>query len=98
MQLPDEPAEESASSVTRIRVRLPNGEMLVRRFLMDTTLEALLNYLTVCGYPSDEYKALSSWPRRDLTTLDPEMTLEQLRLYPQETITLEERPLDGANT
>lgn len=39
----------------------------------------------------EEYKVLANWPRRDLTTLPQENTLGELKLYPKETLTLEER-------
>jgi len=67
------------------------GNQLERRFLASQTLQTVLDYLTTEGYPSSEYKVLSSWPRRDLTTLDSKQTLKSLKLYPQETLILEEK-------
>merc|ERR1712242_291313 len=51
------------------------GNQLERRFLASQTLQTVLDYLTTEGYPSSDYKVLSSWPRRDLTTLDTTQTL-----------------------
>lgn len=90
-QLPDEPEEGSGEDIAKIRFRLPKGETAVRRFRAQAPLKVLLDYLVVLGYPPDEYKVLSSWPRRDLTALDPKNTLQELKLYPQETVILEER-------
>nr|CAD7456761.1 unnamed protein product [Timema tahoe] len=56
-----------------------------------TPLKVLLNFLIVKGFPPKEYKVFSGWPRKDLTTLDPNATLQDLRLCPQETVILEER-------
>lgn len=43
------------------------------------------------GYPTEEYKVLCSWPRRDLTSMDSKLTLMDLKFCPQETVILEER-------
>ncbi|XP_012260990.2 FAS-associated factor 1 [Athalia rosae] len=89
--LPPEPQQEAGDGITKIRVRLPEGKFLERRFQTDTPLQTLLNFLIVEGYPTDEYKVISSWPRRDLTSMDTKLTLLELKLYPQETVILEER-------
>jgi len=51
----------------------------------------LLNFVTANGFLIEEYKLISSWPRRDLTAIESSQTLETLKLYPQETVILEER-------
>ncbi|XP_066592439.1 FAS-associated factor 1 [Prorops nasuta] len=89
--LPPEPEQENGDGVMKIRVRLPAGKFLERRFQSDTPLQTLLNFLIVEGYPTEEYKVLSSWPRRDLTSMDSKLTLMQLKFCPQETVILEER-------
>lgn len=91
-RVPQEPAE-GASNVSRIRVRLPppHENALERRFYEYDTLEALFNYLAAQGFPHENYKVIASWPRRDLTTESQSSTLKSLKLYPQETIMLEER-------
>ncbi|XP_058055026.1 FAS-associated factor 1 isoform X2 [Anopheles bellator] len=89
--VPDEPQQNGGDSITKIRVRTPSGEMLERKFMVETRLELLLNYITAEGYLIDEFKVISSWPRRDLTALNPASTLKELKLYPQETLILEER-------
>lgn len=65
--LPPEPDAEAGTNVWKIKVRLPGGKFLERRFHPDTPLQILLNFLIVEGYPTDEYKVLSSWPRRDVS-------------------------------
>lgn len=65
--LPPEPELGSGDDVLKIKVRLTAGKFLERRFKADTPLQTLLNFLIVQGYPTDEYKVLSSWPRRDVS-------------------------------
>ncbi|XP_037873676.1 FAS-associated factor 1 [Bombyx mori] len=89
------PAEPGAGSreVARIRVRLPppHHDCIERRFNADDTLAALLDFLASKGYPQENYKVISSWPRRDLTVESHNSTLKSLKLCPQETVMLEER-------
>jgi len=42
-------------------------QWLERRFLATDSISVVFDFLTVEGYPSDEYKVLSSWPRRDVS-------------------------------
>ncbi|CAN8004083.1 unnamed protein product [Ixodes hexagonus] len=88
--VPEEP-DEDVDRVSHIRIRLPSGEVLSRRFLASCPLSSLLTFLASRGFPVDEYKVLASWPRRDLSTVETCKTLEQLQLYPKETLTVEER-------
>ncbi|XP_029157021.1 FAS-associated factor 1 isoform X1 [Nylanderia fulva] len=89
--LPPEPQQGAGDGVMKVRVRLPAGKILERKFQSDTPLQTLFNFLIVEGYPIEEYKLLSSWPRRDLTSMDSKLTLMELKFCPQETVILEER-------
>lgn len=89
--LPPEPQHGAGDGVLKVRVRLPAGKFLERKFQSDTPLQTLLNFLIVEGYPTEEYKVLSSWPRRDLTSMDSKLTLMDLNFCTQETVILEER-------
>ena len=42
------------------------NNQIERRFLASETLQTVLDYLTTEGYPSSDFKVLSSWPRRDV--------------------------------
>jgi hypothetical protein len=42
-------------------------QWLERRFLASNPISVVFDYLTVEGYPSEEFKVLSSWPRRDVS-------------------------------
>jgi len=86
--LPAEPSPDCGEQMANIRFRTPR-ETLTRRFLATQTLELLLLYLRSKGYKPDQFKVLQSWPRRDLSSLSPGSSLADLKLVPQETLTLE---------
>ena len=89
--VPAEPTDSETTSITRIRFRLPSGEFVQRKFYITNKLKALVDFVTGLGYFSDKFKLLSSWPRKDLTAESQDRTIEDLKLFPQETLTLEER-------
>ncbi|XP_063540863.1 FAS-associated factor 1 [Cydia strobilella] len=91
-RVPAEPAAD-AGDVTRIRIRLPppHHSCLERRFNGEDALEALFDFLGSKGFPKESYKVISSWPRRDLTMESHSSTLKAMKLFPQETLMLEER-------
>ncbi|KAK9496792.1 hypothetical protein O3M35_012985 [Rhynocoris fuscipes] len=90
-ELPDEPSEGCGEGTIKIRFRPPKSAPFERRFLANDKLKLLFNFLLVNGYRIEDYKVISSWPRRDLTTCDQNNTLDQVKLHPQETLILEER-------
>ncbi|XP_012677293.1 FAS-associated factor 1 [Clupea harengus] len=89
--LPPEPCEEGGEPVSKLRIRTPSGEFLVRRFLGSCKLQVLFDFVASKGYPSDEFKVLTTFPRRNITQLDPVSTLLEAKLFPQETLFLEAR-------
>lgn len=64
--LPAEPDQHTAH-ITQIRIRKPSGEYVERRFLATDKLDTLLAFIASKGFPIDEYKVISSWPRRDVS-------------------------------
>ncbi|XP_069498321.1 FAS-associated factor 1 [Ambystoma mexicanum] len=87
--LPPEPKEESCKPVSKLRIRTPSGEYFERRFLGSSKLQVVFDFVASKGYPSDEFKLLSTFPRRDVSQFDPNKSLMDLNLYPQETLFLE---------
>jgi len=87
-RLPSEPAADCGQTLANIRFRTPSTQ-LQRRFLGSDTLEVLLLYLRSEGFRPEQYKVITSFPRRDISQLDPKSSLETLKLCPQETLTLE---------
>lgn len=91
--LPEEPAEDSKEPLSKIRIRKPDGEFIPRRFLASAPLVELFQFTASKGFPVEEFKVLSSYPRRDLSQ-DPmnlRKTFQEMKLCPQETLFLEER-------
>ncbi|XP_064415862.1 FAS-associated factor 1 [Latimeria chalumnae] len=87
--LPPEPNEESSEQVSKLRFRTPSGEFFERRFLARTKLQVVFDFVASKGFPWEEYKLLSTFPKRDVTQLNPNKTLLEVKLYPQETLFLE---------
>ncbi|XP_078264682.1 FAS-associated factor 1 [Rhinoraja longicauda] len=87
--LPPEPREESSELVSKLRIRTPRGEFFERRFLASNRLQVVFDFVASKGFPKDEYKLLSTFPRRDVSQFDPTETLLEVKLYPQETLFLE---------
>uniref|UniRef100_A0A3P8XS54 UBX domain-containing protein n=1 Tax=Esox lucius TaxID=8010 RepID=A0A3P8XS54_ESOLU len=87
--LPPEPAEEGGELISKLRIRTPSGEFLVRRFLGSTKLQVLFDFVASKGYPLDDFKLLTTFPRRNITQLDPDSSLLEAKLFPQETLFLE---------
>jgi len=86
--LPPEPDVDCGKTLANIRFRAP-GSQLQRRFLGSETLSTLLMFLRSEGFRPEEYKVITSFPRRDISSLDKTASLESLKLCPQETLTLE---------
>lgn len=89
-ELPDEPSETSKGAV-QIRLHLPTGSIVTRRFYGQEPLQYLLQFLTSKGYPTDEYKILSRYPQQDVTQLNPQKSFEHHKLFPQVTLFVAER-------
>uniref|UniRef100_A0A671W253 Fas (TNFRSF6) associated factor 1 n=1 Tax=Sparus aurata TaxID=8175 RepID=A0A671W253_SPAAU len=87
--LPPEPDEDSAEQISKLRIRTPSGEFLERRFLGSCKLQVLFDFVASKGYPFEEFKLLTTFPRRNITQLDPGSTLLEAKLFPQETLFLE---------
>ena len=65
--IPEEPAANAPDMMSRLRVRCPDGQLLNRRFLGKHVLQDLLNYLHSKGFDNEEYKVLTTYPRRDVS-------------------------------
>uniref|UniRef100_A0A8C5BF83 Fas (TNFRSF6) associated factor 1 n=1 Tax=Gadus morhua TaxID=8049 RepID=A0A8C5BF83_GADMO len=89
--LPPEPTQEKGEPISKLRIRTPSGEFLERRFLGSCKLQVLFDFVASKGYPFEEFKLLTTFPRKNITQLDPGSTLLDAKLFPQETLFLEAR-------
>ncbi|XP_075944012.1 FAS-associated factor 1 isoform X1 [Anarhichas minor] len=89
--LPSEPDEDSAEQISKLRIRTPSGEFLERRFLGSCKLQVLFDFVASKGYPFEEFKLLTTFPRKNITQMDRGSTLLEAKLFPQETLFLEAR-------
>lgn len=64
--IPLEP-DETQTKVSTLRLRFPDGSTLQRRFLPSHTVGMLLNFVGSKGYHVEEYKLLTSFPRKDVS-------------------------------
>uniref|UniRef100_A0A8C7LZB7 Fas (TNFRSF6) associated factor 1 n=1 Tax=Oncorhynchus mykiss TaxID=8022 RepID=A0A8C7LZB7_ONCMY len=82
--LPPEPADEGGEPISKLRIRTPSGEFLVRRFLGSTKLKVLFDFVASKGYPWEDFKLLTTFPRRNVSTF-------VAHLYPQcpESVTVQ---------
>uniref|UniRef100_A0A672K6Q4 FAS-associated factor 1-like n=1 Tax=Sinocyclocheilus grahami TaxID=75366 RepID=A0A672K6Q4_SINGR len=87
--LPPEPKEEGGEPISKLRIRTPSGKFLERQFLGSCKLQVLFDFVASKGYPSDEFKLLTTFPRRNITQIDPAWSLVEAKLFPQETLFLE---------
>ncbi|XP_065196087.1 FAS-associated factor 1-like isoform X2 [Sycon ciliatum] len=90
--LPEEPSA-SASGVYTIGFRVPGGDKLMRRFLATDSIELLFSFAASKGFDQSEYSILTTFPRKDLTSLtDPgHTTLQEAGLKAREMLLLEEK-------
>ncbi|CAH8619965.1 unnamed protein product [Heterobilharzia americana] len=93
------------AGITTLRFRLPQGvtdlvdnndstiknATVIRRFSGVDILKHVFSFLESKGFSISDYKLLTTYPTRDLTLMDENMTLADLKLVPQETLTLELR-------
>ncbi|KAG7234716.1 hypothetical protein CRUP_010653, partial [Coryphaenoides rupestris] len=64
--LPPEPALDKGEPISKLRIRTPNGEFLERRFLCSCKLQVLFDFVASKGYPFEEFKLLTTFPRKNV--------------------------------
>ena len=84
----EEPPKDCAEPVAQIRFILPDNARVQRRFYARETVRKLINFIGSHGYASDKFRLVTSFPQKDLATLDPSTTLSDCRMV-RETIRVE---------
>jgi len=88
--LPPEPDAACPEPMCSLKCRLPEGKLISRRFLQSTTLGVLFNYLFSQGFSRDEYRFLTTYPKRDLASMSENMTMKEV-FSAQDTLIVEAR-------
>lgn len=84
-----EPDEKCGLPMTKIRIKLPNGEFFERRFLLKQAITQLFDFMTTKNYPIKEYKVYCNFPKREITAMDSTTTFEILKFGPRELVVVE---------
>ncbi|CAL8103451.1 unnamed protein product [Orchesella dallaii] len=88
--LPEEPGNDCTESVCVLKCRLPGGKIVSRRFLHSSVIKVLFDFLFSQGFSKDKFKFLTTYPKRDLTTLADTTVMKEM-FSAQDTLIVEER-------
>ncbi|KAG8445517.1 hypothetical protein GDO86_010327 [Hymenochirus boettgeri] len=75
----------------KLMLRYPDGKKEQIALPEQAKLMALVRHVQQKGYPNERFELLTNFPRRKLSHLDYEVTLQEAGLCPQETVFVQER-------
>ncbi|XP_028586775.2 UBX domain-containing protein 7 isoform X2 [Podarcis muralis] len=75
----------------QLMLRYPDGKREQISLPEQAKLLALINHVQSKGYPNERFELLTNFPRRKLSHLDYDITLQEAGLCPQETVFVQER-------
>ncbi|KAM6357759.1 UBX domain-containing protein 7 isoform 3-T6 [Alca torda] len=75
----------------QLMLRYPDGKREQISLPEQAKLLALVKHVQSKGYPNERFELLTNFPRRKLSHLDYEITLQEAGLCPQETVFVQER-------
>ncbi|KAM9844750.1 UBX domain-containing protein 7 [Aulostomus maculatus] len=75
----------------RLMLRYPDGQREQISLSSQAKLLALVRHVQSRGYPNERFELVTNFPRRKLTHLDYDITLQEAGLCPQETVFVQER-------
>nr|XP_057923144.1 UBX domain-containing protein 7 isoform X1 [Doryrhamphus excisus] len=75
----------------RLMLRYPDGQREQISLSSQAKLMALVRHVQSKGYPNERFELVTNFPRRKLTHLDYDITLQEAGLCPQETVFVQER-------
>lgn len=82
------PADDPES---KLMLRLPDGTRDIVSMPSSSKLMALVKYVSSIGYSSDHYELVTNFPRREISKMDFNITLEDAGLFPQEAVFIQAR-------
>ncbi|KAM4771963.1 LOW QUALITY PROTEIN: UBX domain-containing protein 7 [Rhinophrynus dorsalis] len=75
----------------KLMLRYPDGKKEQISLPEQAKLMALVRHVQLKGYPNERFELLTNFPRRKLSHLDYDVTLQEAGLCPQETVFVQER-------
>ncbi|XP_073481727.1 UBX domain-containing protein 7 [Aquarana catesbeiana] len=75
----------------KLMLRYPDGKREQITLPEKAKLMALVKHVQLNGYPNERFELLTNFPRRKLSHLDYDITLQEAGLCPQETVFVQER-------
>ncbi|KAG7456994.1 hypothetical protein MATL_G00241890 [Megalops atlanticus] len=75
----------------RLMLRYPDGQREQITMSTQAKLMALVKHVQSKGYPNERFELVTNFPRRKLSHLDYDITLQEAGLCPQETVFVQER-------
>ncbi|XP_075717343.1 UBX domain-containing protein 7 [Rhinoderma darwinii] len=75
----------------KLMLRYPDGKREQISLPEKAKLMALVKHVQQKGYPNERFELLTNFPRRKLSHLDYDITLQEAGLFPQETVFVQER-------
>ncbi|KAM4041845.1 UBX domain-containing protein 7 [Anomaloglossus baeobatrachus] len=92
---PDDSSEDcpdtSNGPKAKLMLRYPDGKREQISLPEKAKLMALVKHVQQKGYPNERFELLTNFPRRKLSHLDYDITLQDAGLCPQETVFVQER-------
>ncbi|XP_053316109.1 UBX domain-containing protein 7 [Spea bombifrons] len=82
---------ETNGPKAKLMLRYPDGKREQISLPEKAKLLALVKHVQLKGYPNERFELLTNFPRRKLSHLDYDVTLQEAGLCPQETVFVQER-------
>ena len=76
---------------SKFKVRRLNSLSLELLLRFHLGFQAIVKYVESKGFPLDAYEIVTNFPRRILTDLDDNNSLQDLQLFPRETVFVQQR-------
>ncbi|KAM9315809.1 UBX domain-containing protein 7 [Gastrophryne carolinensis] len=88
---PSEDCLDNNGPKAKLMLRYPDGKREQVTLPEKAKLMALVKHVQLKGYPNERFELLTNFPRRKLSHLDYDITLQEAGLCPQETVFVQER-------
>ncbi|XP_061187541.1 UBX domain-containing protein 7-like [Saccostrea echinata] len=76
---------------TTIMIRFPDSKRQQLSMSSQSKLMALVKYVAEQGYPNERYELLTNFPRKKLSYMDFDLTIQEAGLNPQESVFVQAR-------